>query len=216
MYRFLTPILAIIVSVTLFFSFTKPTFDQYKAVDGQIADYEGALNSAQQLQDKIAELDKEKNSIQESDFSRLQTFLPDSVDEVSIVLILDDVATRHNLVLDGIKVKISGGKDGVAQSQNPGTLKEQLFTDDPKASKKEVVGADGTTVVRPQDNVESVGLSFGVTGEYADFRSFLMDLEKSLAVMDISTVGIKPPAAETDKSSYSVGVSMYRFKPVKK
>lgn len=216
MYRFLTPILAIIVSVTLFFSFIKPTFDQYKAVDSQIADYDGALGSAQELQDKISELDAEKNSISESDHARLQTFLPDSVDEVSIVLILDDVATRHNLVLDGIKVKISGGKEGVAQSQVPGTLKAQLFADDPKASTKEIVGADGTTVTRPQDNLEAVGLSFGVTGNYADFRSFLLDLEKSLALMDITTLGIKPPAAETDKSSYSVGVSMYRFKPVKK
>lgn len=214
MYRFLTPILAIIVSVTLFFTFIKPTFNQYKAVDSQIADYQGALDSAQQLQEKIDELDKEKNSINESDLSRLQTFLPDSLDEVSIVLILDDVATRHNLVLDGIKVKTSGGKE--TATQVAGTLKDQLFADDPKAGKKEIVGADGTTVLRPQDNVEAVGLSFGVTGNYADFRSFLADLERSLALMDIATIGIKAPSTDTEQGSYGIGVTMYRFKPLKK
>ena len=140
MYRFLTPILAIIVSVTLFFTFIKPTFNQYKLVDSQIADYEGALGSAQQLQDKISELDAEKNSIQESDLSRLQTFLPDSLDEVSIVLVLDDVATRHNLILEGIKVKSSNGKD--APTPVPATLRDQLFADDPKQATKEIVGAD--------------------------------------------------------------------------
>lgn len=216
MYRFLTPILAIIVSVTLFFSFIKPTFDKYKAVDNLLADYQKALGSAQELQNRISELSAEKNSIAESDLSRLQTFLPDSLDEVSIALILDDVATRHNLVLSGINIKVSAGKGASVQSQNPGSLKDQLFADDPKSSTKEIVGADGTTVTRPQDNVEAVGLSFGVTGDYADFRSFLADLEKSLALMDINSLGIKPPASETDKGGYSVGVSMYRFKPVKK
>jgi len=215
MYRFLTPVLAIIVSVTLFFTFIKPTFNQYKAIDNEIADYGGALDKAQLLQERIDELDKEKNSIQESDLSRLQTFLPDTVDEVSIVLILDDVATRHNLVLDGIKVKTTtGGKD--AQSQNAGTLKEQLFADDPKDSTKEIVGADGTTVKRPQDHIDQEALSFAVTGTYADFRSFMTDLEKSLALMDINTLSIREPSVEGDTSSYGVGVSMYRFKQVKK
>jgi hypothetical protein len=214
MYRFLTPILAIIVSVTLFFTFIKPTFNQLKVVDGQIADYKGALDKAQQLQERIDELDKEKNSINESDLSRLQTFLPDSLDEVSIVLILDDVATRHNLVLDAIKVKSSSGKD--ASTQAPGTLKDQLFADDPKAATKEIVGADGSTVLRPQDNVEAVALSFGVTGSYTDFRSFLADLEKSLALMDITSIGLKAPAADSDLGSYGLGVTMYRFKPAKK
>ena len=216
MYRFLTPVLAIIVSVTLFFTFIKPTFNQYKAIDNEIADYAGALDSAQALQEKIKELDDEKNSIQESDLSRLQTFLPDSVDEVSIVLILDDVATRHNLVLDGINVKTNiGGKDTV-QSQAGGTLKDQLFADDPKNAIKEVVGADGTTVKRPQDHIDPVGLSFSVTGTYSDFRAFIVDLEKSLALMDIGTLSIKEPAVEGDSSSYGVGVTMYRFKQLKK
>jgi hypothetical protein len=211
MYRFLTPVLAIIVSVTLFVSFIKPTFDQYKTVDSEIADYEGALGSAQQLQDKITELDTERNSIQESDLSRLQTFLPDSVDEVSIVLVLDDVATRHNLVLDGINVRtVAGGKD--APGQSAGSAKGQLFVDNPKDSTKEIVGADGSTVKRPQDHIDQVSLAFSVTGTYTDFRAFLLDLEKSLALMDVTSLQIHEPPTDGDTNSYSVGVTMYRFK----
>ena len=104
MYRFLTPILALIVSFTLFFTFIEPTFNEYKKIDVEIGDYEFALGSAQKLQDRIGELIGEKNSISEPDLSRLMAFLHDSVDEVSIVLTLDELATKHSLVLGPSKI----------------------------------------------------------------------------------------------------------------
>jgi hypothetical protein len=63
MYRLLTPILALIVALTLFFTFIRPTFEEYKSIDTEIGDYDQALTKAQELQDRVSELVLQKNSM---------------------------------------------------------------------------------------------------------------------------------------------------------
>lgn len=210
MYRFLTPILALIVTVTLFFTFIQPTFIKYREIDIKINDYDAAFTSADKLLQSVSDLQAEKDAISQSDISRLMTFLPDSVDEVAVVLTLDDLATKYNLVLEDIKIKSLRSKDG-AQAQAPTTV----FQDDTKETNKEIIGADGTKVKRSQDNVETISLSFTVTGEYTNFRKFTADMEKSLALMDISSLSITE-SKEGEFSSYVMGVTMYRFMGIKK
>ena len=89
MYRLLTPVLAVIVAVALFTTFIKPTFEEYKRLDVEIADFALALAKADELQQRIAELIADKNAISASDSERLMAFLPDAIDEVDVVLSLD-------------------------------------------------------------------------------------------------------------------------------
>lgn len=206
MYRFLTPILAFIVSITLFFTFIEPTFNRYKAIDLDIQNYVAAVEDADKLQKRVESLKAEKDAIKIADMSRLMDFLPDAVDEVSVVLILDKLATAHSLVIEGIKIKSTQTTGGASTGQASYT-----FSDDEKDANKEVVGADGTVVRRPQDNLETTALSFTVTGEYENFRKFIADLEKSLALIDISSLSIKE-ASEGEFASYDVGLTMYSFK----
>lgn len=208
MYRFLTPILAFIVSITLFFTFIEPTFNRYKQIDLEILNYKAAVDDAGKLQERVEKLKAEKEAINIADMSRLMDFLPDSVDEVAVVLILDKLATAHSLVIEGIKVKSTaaeGSSGGAGQSA-------YTFADDEKNANAEVIGADGTVVRKPQDNLETTALSFSVTGEYENFRSFVADLEKSLALIDISTLAIQE-ASEGEFASYDMGLTMYSFKP---
>lgn len=208
MYRFLTPILALIVTVTLFFTFIQPTFEKYKKLDLEIGNYVSALDGIDTLKSRIQTLEDEKAAISLSNMSRLMDFLPDSLDEVSVVLMLDDLATKNNLVLEGIKITSARTKGG-SQASTGGTT--FAFADDEKDVNKETVDVDGITVRRPQDNIEQTFLTFMVTGEYDNFRTFVTNLEKSLALMDINSLSITEPN-EGEFSSYTLGVAMYRFK----
>jgi hypothetical protein len=209
MYRLLTPILALIVALTLFFTFIKPTFEEYKVIDTEIGDYKQALDSAQLLQDRINELIAQKNEIAQSDRERLMVFLPDAVDEVGVVLVLDDLAARHELVLENISVKSSRAGNGAtaASTQAPGKF---AYEDNPKELSVENVRPDGTVARKPTDSIETTALTFGVTGEYKKVRDFVSELERSLALMDISTMGITEPA-EGEFATYSFGISLYQF-----
>jgi Tfp pilus assembly protein PilO len=209
MYRLLTPILAFIVAFTLFFTFIQPTIDEYKKIDTEVSDYMQALDSADRLQQRVNELIADKNAIPQSDYERLMTFLPNSIDEVGVVLTLDDLASRSNLALDQISVQSSRTRGGSSQ-QN--AVAEMAFDDDQDSSSQaEQTRADGTVVRKPTDSIESVMLTFSVTGEYQDFRTFIAELEKSLLLMDIVQLTISE-AKDESLTSFAVGVSLYQFK----
>lgn len=205
MYRFLTPLLALIVAVSLFVTFIKPTFNEYKQIDTEIGDYEQALKRAQDLQNRINELIAERNAIPQSGLERLEDLLPDSLDEVSIVLSLDAISARHGLVLGGIGVKsVRTDPEGNARSAKNAASGDFMFEDEQVESDSAL-----SDVTNAFDTVE---LTFSVTGEYEAFKTFLTDIERSLALMDVSSLTIEEPG-EGDLSTYTLGVTMYEFKP---
>ncbi len=209
MYRLLTPILAFIVAFTLFFTFIQPTIDEYKKIDIEVSDYEQALVSANRLQDRVNELIADKNAIPQSDYERLMTFLPNTIDEVGIVLMLDDLASRNNLAVDQISVQ-SARTRGSGASAAPVT--DMAFDDDLDASaKNEQTRADGTVVRKPTDSIDTVMLNFSITGQYQDFRKFIAELERSLTLMDIVQLTISESKDES-LTSFTVGVALYQFK----
>lgn len=208
MYRLLTPILAFIVAFTLFFTFIQPTFDEYKRIDTEVADYEQALASAQRLQERVNELIADKNAIAQSDLERLMTLLPNSVDEVGIVLTLDELSSRHELALEQIAVRASRGVRG---SVAPAPKAALAFEDESDQNKEEVL-PDGTVVRKVTDSIETVSLSFNVTGNYTNFKALIADLEGSLALMDISELSIEE-AKDDELATFNVTVTMYQFSP---
>lgn len=207
MYRLLTPILAFIVAFTLFFTFIQPTFDEYKRIDTEVADYEQALQSAQRLQERVNELIADKNAIAQSDLERLMTLLPNSVDEVGIVLTLDELSSRHELALEKISVQSSRSHGGAAPA-----AKASFAFDDELEDNREETRADGTVVRKVTDSIETIMLSFNVTGEYNNFKALLSDLEGSLALMDISELSIKE-AKDDELATFVVTVALYQFSP---
>lgn len=207
MYRLLTPILAFIVAFTLFFTFIEPTFDEYKRIDTEVADYEQALTSAQRLQERVNELIADKNAIAQSDLERLMTLLPNSIDEVGIVLTLDELSSRHELALEQIVVQSSRSKSGAAAAP-----KTSFAFEDETNAKQEQTRADGTVVRSPTDSVEVVTLSFNVTGTYEDFKALLSELENSLTLMDIVELNIAESKDE-ELATFNVTVALYQFSP---
>lgn len=233
MYRLLTPVLAVIVAIALFTTFIRPTFEEYKRIDAEIADYDLALTKADELQQRIAELIADKNAISTNDSERLMSLLPDAVDEVDVVLSLDEIADRNRMIIEGISVTDgrapevvnddapeeevganSGFSDPTLDPMYDPTLDPaydpSLAGDDSLGSA--VGGSQSISTLKPSEFYETAELTFSVTGTYEDFKTFIRELEQNLVLMDISTLSIAPSAEEEDLSSYSVSVTMYQFK----
>jgi hypothetical protein len=211
MYRLLTPILAFIVAFTLFFTFIEPTFEEYKRIDVEVGDYEQALQSAQRLQERVNELIADKNAIAQSDMERLMTFLPNTIDEVGIVLTLDQLSSRHELALGEIGVQSSRSKKG---GSAPAAASQATFAfeDEDDSLSKEETRADGTIVRKPTDSIETVMLTFSVTGTYENFKALLSELESSLTLMDVAQLSISEPK-DDELATFRVSVALYQFKP---
>ena len=213
MYRLLTPILAVIVAVSLFATYIKPQFDEYKRIDVEKGDYDQALSKAQELQDRISELSLEMANIPQSNIERLQALLPDSLDEVAVVLSLDATAQKHRLILENIQTKNPRKQAlNASDTKTPTSpVVNNPFAKAPPAATNKISADTPDTNVNLKDFYDTTDISFSVTGKYTDFREFIADLEKSLVLMDLSSLTIAE-TADGDASTYTATISMYQFK----
>ncbi len=92
--------LAVIVALGIFFGYVNPTWS------GEIATTKAAITSADAAEytAKQSQLTSMRNAIDPKDLARLAAFLPDSVDNVRLILDLDALAARSGLALSNIDV----------------------------------------------------------------------------------------------------------------
>lgn len=179
--RNLIPVILIIAAIGLFAGYTNPAFQETKAIAAQSASYDAALATSKQLRQQRDQLLAKRNTFSTSDVQKIQRMLPDNVDNIRLIIDINNIAARHNLSLKNVQLgSVSGGT--TAQSTA-------------------AVGASS-------DPVGSVELGFGVTASYADFQSFLIDLEHSLRVIDVEKINFKTTGS-TDLNDYNMTIRTY-------
>lgn len=194
MFKVLAPIIGIIISVGLFFTYVQPTLDEVKAIQVEAAEYDEALTRASELRQRIAELNQRQSAISLAELERLEAFLPDRIDEVSVLIDIDALASARGLALSDIEV-----------SDPPVEVQDQAIDPfDPSFG----MDALGEGDIRSQYDVLDVG--FSVTGTYEGFREFLTDLERSLVLMEV--VEIAFTTTEEPLTVFNMKVRLYSLK----
>jgi hypothetical protein len=161
----------VLAGVLLFF-YTIPTYSgpgttdhpSVSELNAQIAQYQGALDKAAQLQALKQKLLARYNAFNPTDLSRLQTMLPDHVDNIGLILELDNLASHWGLALENVDV---------AAAQ-------------PDANNQSAVAVVGASAQK----YDSLILHFATFGTYDNFRAFLLDLESSLRLVDLQSLTV--------------------------
>lgn len=159
--RFIIPAILIAVAIGLFTVWTNPTYQGTKALQAQVAQYDEALDKAQELRKLRDELLNRRNTFSTEDMQKLQRMLPDNVDNIRLIIEINNIAAKHGLALQSVEL---------------GEL-----SDSRTARTEFAVGSSG-------DPVGSVDVSFAVNASYEQFQAFLLDLEHSLRIVDVQTV----------------------------
>lgn len=177
------PLIALAVAVGIFFAYVSPTWS------GTIAKTKSAINSddkalsaASEYATQQNELADARNNIDTTDMERLTTLLPDSVDNVVLILDLNALAARSGLMLSNIDVMKSDAKS--ANSINTGALP--------------------ATGVSP---VGSIDLSLSAVGTYDAFRAFLTGVEKSARLLDVRDLTVR--GSDTGLYVYKMTLRLY-------
>ncbi len=209
MFKALTPIIGILVAVGLFFTYVQPTFEEVKLIQNETAQYAQAVERASELQRRISELRSQQNAIPLGDLERLEAFLPNRIDEVSLLIDIDALADEHNLVLGDIKVASDDGKESsgdLAGRSNAAALPPADATDpaaDPTLDP--LAGTSGSGELVSQ--YSTLDISFSVTGTYNNFRAFLLEVERSLVLMEV--VSIEFTESEGELVPFTVTLRFY-------
>lgn len=166
----------------MFFFFTQDAYDNAKALESQINEYDQALEKASELQQIKQSLLSRYNAFDPADIDRLHKLLPDHVDNVRLVLDLDSLAARNGLALQNVVISnpVSGKQPGV-------------------------ISAIGGSARK----FDSLTLKFSTQGTYEGFSTFLEELETSLRVVDLVSLNLEREV--TPLSSQKGAEPIYRY-----
>ncbi len=182
MRQFLVPIILFASAIALFVLWTNPTYQGTKEIRAQVSSYNDALDKSQELRVTRDEKVAAFNTFEPEEKKRLESILPDNVDNIHLIIDIDNIAARHGLALKDVSL---------------GTI-----SDGTKTRSALVVGASGSAV-------GSVELGFSFSASYDDFLAFMEDLEHSLRVMDIEKISFASGDIKTDQYDFTLVVRTY-------
>lgn len=174
------PLFALMVAVGIFFVYVNPTWSVgIAATNAAIAADNQALKAATDYTNQQNELAAKRSSIDPTDLKRLATFLPDSVDNVGLILDLNALAAQSGLSLSNIDV-----------------------TSNTASTNSSSVGASGAA-----NPVGSADLQVSAVGTYTALKTFLGGVEKSQRLLDVQDLVVK--GSDTGVYTYQMKVRLY-------
>ena len=100
--RLIIPIIVVVIGGGIFFLFTKPMYGDVQTLRAQEATYDEALRHAVELAAIRDRLISSYNSLTADEIDRIEVMLPDTIDNVRLVLDVDAVAAEYGLTLSGL------------------------------------------------------------------------------------------------------------------
>lgn len=185
--RNLFPIIFIIISIVLFFTVVNPMYSKAKKVKSDVSVYNTALTNATKLQKTRDDLVKNYHNVTDSDKIKLDHFLPNTVDNIQLILQIQNIATAHGLVLKNIKFDSASDSGKTTENQN-------------QAMPANNVTANAATNAANNLPYGTFDISFSVDARYEDFISFLKDLETNIRLVNVKNISFNVPAP-TDKNT---------------
>ncbi|MBU6231878.1 MAG: hypothetical protein KGI45_00860 [Patescibacteria group bacterium] len=179
MNRNITAFILIVLAVGMYLTVTSGIVAQANAVQSVNAQYQAAIASSLkliQVRDKVL---ADYNNLSADDRARLAKMLPNSVDNIRLIIDLNNLALRHGFTLKNVSAKTS---DSVPAGQPPVRAVPQVGG-----------GASMNQAAIPALNgptLDTINVSFGLSAPYQQFQSFLQDLEADLRIMDVTHLSV--------------------------
>ena len=123
------------------------------------------------------------NSFDPNDLARLQTMLPDQVNNIGLILDLDTLANQFGLSLENVGIDATGAGSSGASSAGVGNTV--------------AIGASAASY-------ESLQVTFAIHSTYAQFMQYVSSLETSLRIVDLVGVSVSGGGTVQDGSAPSL------------
>lgn len=104
MTRFLLPTILLAATALLFWAYIDPQYQTVKALRAESESYDQALTSFREIQSVRDKLTSTYNTFSPDDVARLERLLPDTVDNVRLVLDINNIAGRYGLVIKNVRL----------------------------------------------------------------------------------------------------------------
>ncbi|HTH93299.1 MAG TPA: hypothetical protein VL576_02365 [Candidatus Paceibacterota bacterium] len=188
--RYFFLLLLITASIGVFIGFIVPRYHIVQGLQADVASYNANLATATKLEQSRESLIAQYNDIQKTDLDNINTLLPDSVDNIRLIIQINSLAT----------------KDGLSSLRSVDYDTNQA----PAATGGTGSNSNSATTQNPSDDNLPYGkftISFITAGQYSNFLAFLSDLEQNLRLVDVSEVDFSAVTAGTGTTSVASGLN---------
>ncbi len=176
------------VSIAMLFFVTSSLYKGVEELQTKQSVYDEALNNSKALENERDKLTAKYSTISTENLSRIKKFLPDSVDNIRLILEIEKLALPYGMALKDVQYSVA------------------------KSDTAPVGGAVSNSVSgRDPSNNRGYGsweLEFAITGTYNNFLNFTKNLENNLRMVDIDTIQF---TAGAGASLNSASPEVYRF-----
>lgn len=184
----ITATILLVLAVGVYLTWTRDKWAEVKAIQAVNAQYSEAIDNANRLIRVRDEVLAKYNAITAVDQDRLDKMLPNTVDNIRLIIDLNSVAGRRGINLSNIKASASSEASAMNEA---GTA--SFVSDEP--------GSIPTPVL------DTVNISFGVSAPYREFVAFMRDLEANLRIMDLTHLSV----AAGEGGTYDFGVELKTY-----
>ncbi len=188
MFRYLTSIILIGISVAVFLLVTKPVYQSMGVLKETQSTHNEALGNSKAFEKERDRLTKQYGAINPDSLARVEKLLPDNVDNIRLILEIEKLAQPYGIALRDVKYNATT-----------------------EAAKKEATtGAisGGNREVVKNTSYGSWDLEFSISTNYNNFISFTKDLENNLRIVDITSLQFDATSGATTNKSLP---EVYRF-----
>lgn len=178
MNRNVTATILIVLAIGIYVTFTRAKLAEVKAVRQVNDQYLAAIDNADKLVDVRKKVLEDYNAISEIDHERLDKMIPNTVDNIRLIIDLNGIASDHGLDLRNVKAVAAAA----TKSASAGQVSQQPSAGGGAAAPR--------TITIPTPTLDTVTVSFSVTAPYQQFINLLRDLESNLRIMDVSKLTV--------------------------
>ncbi len=189
--KFIFSIILLILSGILFFTIVNPLYGDISNLKKDVAAYNVALDNSKELQKDQDNLVKTYQNINPDDRTRLEHFLPNTVNNIKFILEIERIANSHNMPLKNIRFEAQDNTQSTKTTANGNTT---------------IVTSSDPSAALPYG---SFPIEFTTEGDYPTFIQFLKDIESNLRLVDVQSVDFSVP--QPDKGNLTVDPNIYTF-----
>ena len=185
--RYFFLLLVIAASVGVFVVYVKPRYEKVQMAKSQVASSNANLSTAAKIKEEREALIARYNDIPKEDLDNLETLLPDSVNNIRLIIQLDALATKNGL----------------------STLRNVDYETADEEGKR---AANPEEARKPYGEFV---ISFDTVGQYKNFLSFISDLEENLRLVDVTKIEFREVGdmkGVVGQMSYRVTLKTYWLK----
>lgn len=192
---FITLILFVGASLLVIF-YLQPKWNEFNLLRqevGKLNEIGGELDEISAKRDALLE---SINGISKDNLSRLDSALPQGPHASELLVLLEQIAIRNNLLLK--QIDISSPTENKQTSKNATRL----------AAGQPITGT-AALQPKPQIVIASLPMTFTVIGNYSSLKSFLREIEQNLRVIDLTDISFTAPGTKETSMDFSMKVKTY-------